>query len=78
MTTPSRSGAFLYQTELIRQRGPWRAIEQVELATLEWVWSWNNQRLHGEFDMRTPIEVEHAYYPDLETANPISARQGPQ
>ncbi|GAA2568600.1 hypothetical protein GCM10009862_04220 [Microbacterium binotii] len=28
----------LYKTELIRQRGPWRTVEQVELATLEWVW----------------------------------------
>ncbi|MBT8796830.1 IS3 family transposase [Microbacterium flavum] len=44
----------LYKTELIRQRGPWRTVEQVELATLEWVWWWNNQRLHGELDMRTP------------------------
>ena len=43
----------LYKTELIRRRGPWRTIEQVELATLEWVWWWNNSRLHGELDMRT-------------------------
>ncbi|MCI2959434.1 DDE-type integrase/transposase/recombinase [Agromyces atrinae] len=32
----------LYKTELIRQRGPWRTIQQVELATLEYVWWWNN------------------------------------
>jgi putative transposase len=54
----------LYKTELIRQRGPWRTVEQVELATLEYVWWWNNQRLHGELDPRTPIEVENAYYAD--------------
>lgn len=35
----------LSKTELIRQRGPWRTVEQVELATLEWVWWWTNQRL---------------------------------
>jgi transposase InsO family protein len=51
----------LYKTELIRRRGPWRTIEQVELATLEWVWWWNHQRLHGELGLRTPIEVEAAY-----------------
>ncbi len=34
----------LYKTELIRQRGSWRTAEQVELATLEWVWWWNNSR----------------------------------
>lgn len=52
----------LYKTELIRRRGPWRTVEQVELATLEYVWWWNNQRLHGELDMRTPAEVEADYY----------------
>lgn len=51
----------LYKTELIRQQGSWRTLEQVELATLEYVWWWNNQRLHGELDMRTPIQVEDAY-----------------
>jgi putative transposase len=66
----------LYKTELIRQRGPWRTVEQVELATLEWVWWWNTSRLHGELDMRTPLEVENAYYADLESANPAPAGQG--
>lgn len=66
----------LYKTELIRQRGPWRTVEQVELATLEWVWWWNEQRLHGELGMRTPIEVEAAYYADLESARPAPASQG--
>lgn len=28
----------LHKTELIHQRGPWQTVEQVELATLEWVW----------------------------------------
>ncbi|WP_435873153.1 IS3 family transposase [Microbacterium aurantiacum] len=66
----------LYKTELIRQQGHWRTVEQVELATLEWVWWWNNSRLHGELDMRTPIEVEQAYYADLESAQPAPAGQG--
>lgn len=57
----------LYKTELIRQQGPWRTVEQVELATLEWVWWWNQERLHGELDMRTPIEVEQAYYAETQT-----------
>lgn len=30
----------LFKTELIRRRGPWRGLDDVELATLEWVdWS---------------------------------------
>ncbi|MBU3994886.1 MAG: IS3 family transposase [Actinobacteria bacterium] len=56
----------LYKTELIRQQGPWRTVEQVELATLKWVWWWNNERLHGELDMRTPAEVEQAHYAEAE------------
>jgi hypothetical protein len=33
----------LYKTEVIRQRGPWRNIEDVEFATLTWV-DWFNHR----------------------------------
>jgi transposase InsO family protein len=65
----------LYKTELIRQRGPWRTVEQVELATLEYVWWWNHQRLHGELDMRTPVEVEEAYYAETDSGLPAPARQ---
>ena len=66
----------LYKTELIRQRGPWRTVEQVELATLEYVWWWNNQRLHSELDYATPIEVEQAYYAGLESTQPATAGPG--
>ena len=66
----------LYKTELIRRQGPWRTIEQVELATLEWVWWWNNQRLHGELGLRTPHEVEARYYADLESPRLATASHG--
>lgn len=57
----------LYKTELIRARGPWRTVEQVELATLEWVWWRNYQRLHSELDYQTPAELETQYYAGLES-----------
>ena len=66
----------LYKTELIRRRGPWRTVEQVELATLEYVWWWNNQRLHSELNYRTPIEAEQAFYAALEEAPSAAAGQG--
>lgn len=44
-----------------------RVVEQVELAMLEWVWWWNNQRLHSELDYRTPTEAENEYYADAES-----------
>ena len=52
----------LFKTELTKKHRPWRTVEQVELATLEWVWWFNNQRLHSELDYRTPAEVEAEYY----------------
>ena len=66
----------LYKTELIRRRGPWRTVEQVELATLEYVWWWNNSRLHGELDLHTPAEAEAAYYADHETPAPTIVGHG--
>ena len=41
----------LYKAELIRHRGPWRGLEDVEYATLEYVDWFNHRRLHGELGM---------------------------
>ena len=53
----------LYKTELIRGpgQGPWRSVEDVELATLGWVHWHNNDRLHGYLDDVPPVEFEAAY-----------------
>jgi hypothetical protein len=50
------------KTEIIKKRHPWRSVEQVELATLEWVWWCNNQGLRSALDYRTPAEVEAECY----------------
>lgn len=47
-----------YKAELIRRRGPWKTVEQVELATLEWVYWYNNQRLHESLGYVPPTEHE--------------------
>jgi putative transposase len=52
----------LYKTELIRPRGPWRTLEQVEIATLEWVDWFNHRRIAQHCDDLTPVEFEQAYY----------------
>ena len=52
----------LYKTEVIRRRGPWRSLEDVEFATLEWVHWFNNKRLLGPIGWTTPAEYEKAYY----------------
>jgi transposase InsO family protein len=35
----------LYKTEVIRRRGPWKGLDDVEYATLEWVDWFNNRRI---------------------------------
>jgi putative transposase len=52
----------LYKTELIRHGGPWRGLEDVEYATLEYVDWFNHRRLHGELGMTTPAEFEAAFH----------------
>ena len=56
----------LYKTEVIRHRGPWRSIEEVEFATLEWVDWFNNRRLLEPIGNIPPAEFEMAYYRQLE------------
>jgi putative transposase len=43
---------------LIRHRGPWRGLDDVEYATLEYVDWFNHRRLHGELGMLPPAEFE--------------------
>ena len=58
----------LFKTELIRRRGPWRTVDDVELATLGWVDWYNPRRLHGEIGPIPPAELEATYYAQLEAA----------
>jgi len=52
----------LYKAELIYRRGPWKTIEQVELATAAWVHWWNQRRLHGACGKIPPAEYEANHY----------------
>ena len=56
----------LYKTEVIRKRGPWRNIDAVEYATLEWVDWFNNRRLLEPIGNVPPVEFEMAYYRQME------------
>jgi len=57
----------LYKTEVIRARGPWKNIDEVEYATLEWVDWFNNKRLLEPIGNIPPAELEKAYYEQLES-----------
>jgi putative transposase len=52
----------LYKTEIIHRRGPWRHLEAVEYATLEWVDWFNHRRLAEPIGNVPPAELEAAYY----------------
>jgi transposase InsO family protein len=52
----------LFKTEVIRRRGPWRSLEDVEFATLEWVAWFNTRRLLEPIGHIPPAEHEEAYY----------------
>jgi transposase InsO family protein len=52
----------LYKTEIIRRRGPWKGIDDVEYATLEWVDWFNHRRLLEPIGDVPPVEFEAAYW----------------
>jgi transposase InsO family protein len=54
----------LFKTEVIRRRGPWRRLEAVEFATLEWVDWFNNRRLLEPIGNIPPAEAEDRFYAD--------------
>jgi putative transposase len=56
----------LYKTEVIRRCGPWRSLEAVEFATLEWVDWFNNRRLPEPIGNIPPAEAEARFYAQLE------------
>ena len=50
----------LYKTELVRRRGPWKGLNEVEYATLEWVDWFNHRRLLEPIGHLPPAEFEAA------------------
>jgi len=59
----------LYKTEIIRRRGPWKTIAEVEYATLEWVDWFNNRRILEPIGNIPPAEYELMYYQQLEESS---------
>jgi putative transposase len=54
-----------YKAELIygpARTGPWKAVEDVELATPGWVYWHNSSRLHSYLGDIPPTEYEDAFY----------------
>ena len=52
----------LCKAELIHRRGPWRSLEAVACATLEWVDRFNHRRLLEPIGNIPPAEAEAKYH----------------
>jgi len=61
----------LFKTEVIRHSGPWKGIDEVEFATLEWVHWFNNERLLGPLGYLPPAEYEQQFR--FSQAAPVAA-----
>jgi transposase InsO family protein len=61
----------LFKTEEILRRGPWRGLEDVEFATLEWVAWYNHQRLLAPLGYVPPAEFEQAYHDQTVTPDSV-------
>jgi putative transposase len=63
----------LYKAEVIHRKGPWRSLEAVEFATLEWVDWFNTRRLLEPIGNIPPAEAEENYYKALEEPATLAA-----
>ena len=61
----------LYKTELVKPQRPWKGLDDLEIATAEWV-DWFNHRRPFEYcDDLTPVEAEAAHYAHHQTPTPV-------
>ena len=65
----------LFKAELVRNRGPWRGIDDLELATAEYIDWFNHRRLHGELGLVPPAEFEDTYYRHHNAPTTVAASQ---
>jgi putative transposase len=52
----------LFKAELVRNKGPWRSIDDLEIAVAEYIDWFNHRRLHGEIGLVPPVEFEAQHH----------------
>ncbi len=62
MTAMAEAFHSLFKAELIRNKGPWRGIDDLEIAVAEYMDWFNHRRLHGEIGTIPPVEFEAEHY----------------
>jgi putative transposase len=63
----------LYKAELVRNKGPWRGLDDLEMATVEYIDWYNNRRLHGELGHIPPAEHEALHAMTQPVTAPLEA-----
>ena len=61
----------LYKTELVRNKGPWKGLDDLELATLEWVDWFNHRRIFHQLGRIPPAEYEENHYLQTESDHQV-------
>jgi putative transposase len=64
----------LYKAELVRNRGPWQGLDDLEMATVEYIDWYNNRRLHGELGHVPPAEHEALHAMTRPITAPLKTR----
>jgi putative transposase len=63
----------LFKAELVRNKGPWRGIDDLELAVAEYIDWYNHRRLHGELGLVPPVEYETMHHNTSTARQPAGA-----
>jgi putative transposase len=63
----------LFKAELIRNKGPWKSIDDLKIAVAEFIDWFNHRRLHGEIGLIPPAEHEDDFYRHNPAATTVAA-----
>jgi putative transposase len=63
----------LFKAELVRNKGPWKGIDDLEIAVAEYIDWFNHRRLHGEIGLVPPAEHEDTFYRHNTAATTVAA-----
>jgi putative transposase len=66
----------LFKAELARNKGPWKNIDDLEIAVAEYLDWFNHRRLHGEIGLIPPAEYEDNHYRHNPAPTPVGASVG--
>jgi putative transposase len=62
----------LFKAELVRNKGPWQGIDDLEIAVAEYIDWYNHRRLHGELGLVPPVEYEALDHANQPARQPVS------